>query len=227
YDTDALAKDAVLELYGGNVSSEQITRLMSIGLLGRDRKLVPTRWSITAVDDMAGKELIQRVKDYPHLREITLLSGTIFGNHFEILLLPGSFSFELLEIWLPHSIWNGQKTYIGQDHEDFYGKKTYSNLAGGYYAARLPVLEYLDLIKRQAAIFAIREIDQSYWAPLGVWVVREAARTAIGNQKKIFDTKEEGLADLSQRIITPRTDWEKETKMLYNQAVQTRIDSFY
>lgn len=227
YDTDALAKDAVMELYKNRISNEQMTRLMSIGLLGRDRKLVPTRWSITAIDDMTGKEMISRIKDYPHIREITLLTGEIFGNHFEILLLPGSFSFELLEIWLSESVWNDGGTYIGQDHEDFYGKKQYSNLTGGYYAARLPVLEYLDSIKRQAFIFSIREILPSYWAPLGVWVVREAARQAVMNQKKTFETKEEALADLSRRILTPRAEWQKETKLLYNQSVQMRIDSYY
>jgi len=227
YDTDALAKDAISELYRDSVSNEQMTRLMSIGLLGRERRLVPTRWSITAIDDMTGKETIDRIKDYPHLREITLLSGEIFGNHFEILLLPGSFSYELLEVWLPNSVWNGEKTFIGQDHEDFYGKKQYSNLSGGYYAARLPILEYLDSIKRQAFIFAIREIRPEYWAPLGVWVVREAARQAIENPKQTFETKEEALAAMSQRIYTPRPEWEAETKLLYNQAVQMRIDSFY
>jgi len=227
YDTDALAKDAIEELYQNHVSNEQMTRLMSIGLLGRDRKLVPTRWSITAIDDMSGKETIKRVKEYPHLRDITLLTGEIFGNHFEILLLPGSFSYELLEIWLPHSVWNGEKTYIGQDHEDFYGKKEYSNLAGGYYAGRLPILEYLDTIKKQAFIFAIREIRPSYWAPLGVWVVREAARAAIAGSKQTFETREEALSAMASRIQTPRAEWEAETRLLHSQAVQTRLDSFW
>ena len=227
YDTDALAKDAITELYQGNVSNEQMTRLMSIGLLGRDRRIVPTRWSITAIDDMTGKETIKRVKDYPHLREITLLSGEIFGNRFEILLLPGSFSYEILEVWLPHSVWNGEKTYIGQDHEDFYGKKEYSNLTGGYYAARLPILEYLDSIKKQAFIFAVREILPSYWAPLGVWVVREAARAAVAGPKQTFETREEALAVMASRIQTPRAEWEAETRLLHNQAVQTRLDSFW
>ena len=227
YDTDALAKDAIVELYKEDVSNEQMTRLMSIGLLGRDRKLVPTRWSITAIDDMTGIETIKRVKDYPHIREITVLTGEIFGNHFEILLLPGSFSFEILEVWMPHAVWNGEKTFIAQDHEDFYGKKQYSNIAGGYYASRLPILEYLDSIKKQAFIFAIREIRPSYWAPLGVWVVREAARHAIENPKKIFETKEEALASMASRLETPRAEWERVTKLLYNQAVQMRIDSFY
>ncbi|MDR2944975.1 MAG: hypothetical protein LBU81_07875, partial [Methanosarcinales archaeon] len=116
---------------------------------------------------------------------------------------------------------------IWQDHEDFYGKKEYSSLAGGYYAARLPILEYLDSIKKQAFIFAVREIRPSYWAPLGVWVVREAARNAAANPKKIFETKEEALVSMAARLHTPRSEWESETKLLNNQAVQMRIDSYY
>lgn len=226
YDTDALASDVIVEMAGKNVSNEQISRLMSIGLLGRDRKLVPTRWSITAIDDISGKSLISEIKDYPQIREITLFSGNLFGNYFEILLLPGSFAFEMLEIWMPKAVWSGERTVIEQDHEDFYGKRGYSNLTGGYYAGRLPVLEYLKSIKRQAFAFVIREIRPEYYAPLGVWVVREAARTSIENPKKIFQTKSDALSDMEKRIITPRTEWEAATKLLNNRAVQMRLDSY-
>lgn len=226
YDTDALAKDVVLELYNGNVSSEQITRLMSIGLLGRERRLVPTRWSITAVDDMEGKALISRIRDYPHLRDITVFSGNFMGNYFEILLLPGSFAYEMLEMWMPQAVWSGEKTIIAQDMEDFTGKKTYSNLTGGYYAARLPVLEYLDRIRRQAFALVLREIRPEYCAPLGVWVVREAARIAMQNPPSAFLTKEDALSDMTKRLLTPRAEWEPATKCLHNRAVQSRLDSF-
>ena len=118
YDTDALAKDAVLELYKGDIPAEHITRLLSIGLLGKERKIVPTRWSITAVDDMAGKELAARIKDFSWIPEIQLFSGTHFGNHFEILILPRAYSFELIEIWLPKAVWSGESSWIGEDSEE-------------------------------------------------------------------------------------------------------------
>lgn len=123
YDTDALAKDAVLELYKGDIPAEHITRLLSIGLLGKERKIVPTRWSITAVDDMEGKELAARIKDFPWIPEIQLFSRTHFGNHFEILLLPRAYSFEIIEIWLPKAVWSGESSWIGEDSEDHEGKK--------------------------------------------------------------------------------------------------------
>jgi len=226
YDTDALAKDAVLELYKDNIPAEHITRLFSIGLLGKERKIVPTRWSITAVDDMAGKELADRIKDFPWVSEIQLFSGTHFGNHFEVLILPRAYSFELIEIWLPKTVWSGESIWIGEDSEGYEKKKGYSPLAGGYYAARLPVLEYLAEIKRQASIFVLREITPDYWAPLGVWVVREGMRKALQNPPQNFDSLELAVSDLASRINTAKTEWIQQAKMLSNFRFQTTLDSF-
>ena len=226
YDTDALAKDAVLELYKDDISAEQITRLLSIGLLGKERKIVPTRWSITAVDDMAGKELTDKIKDFPWISEIELFSGTHFGNHFEVLLLPRAYAFELIEIWLPKAIWSGEQTWIGEDSESFDGKKTYSNLAGGYYAARLPALEYLTEIKRQASVFVLREITPDYWAPLGVWVVREGMRNALKNPPKKFDSLEAAVSDLATRARTAKSEWMQQAKLLSDFRFQTTLDLF-
>ncbi|MCQ1534285.1 hypothetical protein FTO70_00940 [Methanosarcina sp. KYL-1] len=227
YDTDALAKDAVLELYKGEVSGEQITRLLSIGLLGKERKIVPTRWSITAVDDMAGKELADRVKDFSWVSDIKLFSGTHFGNHFEVLFLPRAYSFELIEAWLPRAVWSGESSWLGEDSEGLDGKKQYSSLAGGYYAARLPVLEYLTEIKKQASVFVLREITPDYWAPLGVWVVREGMRNALQNPPKTFESLEAAVADLAGRVRTPRDEWMQQAKMLSDFRFQTTLDSFF
>ena len=227
YDTDALAKDAVVELYKGDVSAEHITRLLSIGLLGKERKIVPTRWSITAVDNMAGKELADRIKDFSWISEIQLFSGTHFGNHFEVLILPRAYSFELIEIWLPKAVWSGESSCIGEDSESHEGKKGYSPLAGGYYAARLPVLEYLTEIKRQASVFVLREITPDYWAPLGVWVVREGMRNALRNPPKKFDSLEAAVSDLAGRVSTPKAEWVQQARMLSDFRFQTTLDFFF
>lgn len=227
YDTDALAKDAVLELYKGDIPAEHITRLLSIGLLGKERKIVPTRWSITAVDDMAGKELTARIKDFTWIPEIQLFSGTHFGNHFEILILPRAYSFEIIEIWLPKAVWSGESSWIGEDSEDHEGKKGYSSLAGGYYAARLPVLEYLTEIQRQASVFVLREITPDYWAPLGVWVVREGMRNALRNPPIKFDSLEAAVSYLAGRVNTPKIEWIQQAKMLSDFRFQTTLDFFF
>ncbi len=227
YDTDALAKDAINELIKSDVSNEHITRLFSIGLLGKERKIVPTRWSITAVDDLAGKELANRIKDFSWVSEIQLFSGTHFGNHFEVLILPRAYSFELIEIWLPKTVWSGESSWIGEDSEGLDGKKGYSPLAGGYYAARLPLLEYLAEIKKQASVFVLREISPDYWAPLGVWVVREGMRNALRNPPRKFDSLESAVSDLAGRISTPKTEWIQQAKMLSEFRFQTTLDFFF
>lgn len=227
YDTDALAKDAITELLKSDVSNEHITRLFSIGLLGKERKIVPTRWSITAVDDMAGKELAGRIKDFSLVSDILLFSGTHFGNRFEVLILPRTYSFELIEIWLPKAIWSGESSWIGEDSEDLNGKKVYSPLAGGYYAARLAVLEYLAEIRRQASVFVLREITPDYWAPLGVWVVREGMRSALRNPPTKFDSLEAAVSYLASRVSTPKAEWIQKASMLSDSRFQTTLDFFF
>ena len=94
-DPDARAVPAVAELYLAGINVDHIFRLLSIGLLGKKRKLVPTRWSITASDDLIGKSLKEAVLDKPLIGSYQLYSGEDLGNHFEILFLPGTYSFEM------------------------------------------------------------------------------------------------------------------------------------
>lgn len=212
-DRDAGAVAAVGELYAGGIGTDHISRMLSLGLLGKKRKLVPTRWSITASDDMIGNLLKETVMDCSQVNDYYLFSGEELGNHFEILLLPQPFSFELVEIWMARSVW-AEEGFIGSDREDARPRKAYSSLAGGYYAARLAVLEQLSQLGKQAGVLAVREISESYWAPLGVWVVREVARAAMHSSPVRFASLGEALAEMERRIRTPPGEWRKEAKLL-------------
>jgi hypothetical protein len=99
-------------------------------------------------------------------------------------------------------------------------------LAGGYYAARLPVLEKLKSIRKQAAVFAIREITPDYWAPLGVWVVREAARNTLSTEPDSFENLEEALMDMNTRINTPFHQWRDKSELLPYVKEQTTLSRF-
>jgi len=70
-DSDLNAISAVKKLYATEATVTQISRILSAGLLGlrKNRKFVPTRWSITAVDDMAGNYLRRKIQDYPEIQE--------------------------------------------------------------------------------------------------------------------------------------------------------------
>jgi len=77
------------------------------------------------------------------------------------------------------------------DYEGYGGRKIYaSNTVGGYYAARLSALEYLKKIKKQASVLLLRFITGEYYAPLGVWVVREAVRKTLTEKALNFASKE-------------------------------------
>src|SRR5436309_4800540 len=71
YDGDLVADDAVLQLYRNGVLVTRIQRAFSLGMFGENkrRKLVPTRWSITAVDSNLSLRLMARVRKHPLIDE--------------------------------------------------------------------------------------------------------------------------------------------------------------
>jgi hypothetical protein len=188
------AKDAVLELYK-KVEISTIEKLFASGLLGKikNRKFVPTRWSITAVDSIISESLINEVKDFEIIEKPLLLYNEYLKNRYWIFLFPSYFMFEVFEIF---------KNEIYHDFEGYFGRKDYAeNVAGGYYAARLGIAEILKNMQRQAAVIVYRKIDDFSFS-LGVWKVREAVRDAkllkeFENLKEV----EEFIKNLDERII--------------------------
>jgi hypothetical protein len=141
---------------------------------------------------MIGKHLLSNIRDYKWIENYELFFGEFMGNQYMVMLFPNNWSYELIEMYLPGSSWNpSQEVKASTDLETYAGRKSYAfNTAGGYYAARLPILEYLNSIQRQASVIALRIETPTYWAALGVWVVRESVRKALQN-KMIFDNREE------------------------------------
>jgi len=184
-------------LYKNKFDEYALQKVLSVGALGlkKNKTLVPTRWSITATDDILGKQIISDLRDYPVIRDYELFFGDFMGNQYLILLFPEVWSFELFELYYPGSSWNpSTEMKASTDYEGFKGRNTYaSNCVGGYYAARLPIIEYLNSIKRQASVLAIRLEAPSYWAALGVWVVRESVRKAFNLGRISFESKKELL----------------------------------
>ena len=100
-DTDLRAVEGVADLYAHGVAQSHITRVFSVGLLGmgKRRTLVPTEWSITAVDDILAKGLVDRVRSSPWTSDYEVYSATGVANTVAILLFPQAFMFEGLEAW--------------------------------------------------------------------------------------------------------------------------------
>ena len=191
---DIKSSEAISYLYKKGFDEYTLSKILSVGVLGlkTQKKLVPTRWSITATDDTIGKQLLEKIRDYKWIENYELFFGEFLGNQYLVLLFPNSFNYELFEIYMPKSSWNPtEEMKASTDFETFFGRKDYaSSTSGGYYAARIPILQYLENQKRQASVLAIRLETPSYWAGLGVWVVRESVRKAM-NKKMHFNSKNE------------------------------------
>ncbi len=193
-DTDLKANGALKILSKKGLDEHYLTKLLSVGNLGVkiQRKLVPTRWSITAVDDNVCKHKLERVKQHQH-SDFKVYFGGHLGNYYLILFFPGEWSYELFETYVskPTNPWSQKGAVFATDYENYNGRKQYAHeTAGGYYAARLAVVEGMEKIKRQASCLCLRFITDDYWAPLGVWVVREATRNAMKSKPLEFASKE-------------------------------------
>jgi len=231
-DTECKSVTAIKELHRSKTQTSHIIKILSAGLLGTKtrRRMVPTRWSITAVDDTISKELLKRIKYYPEINEITLFHGDYVGNHYEFLLLPDKFSFEVIEAYMSGSVWNpfAPNIHFAQDFERFSGRKKYAfNVTGAYYTARLALCEYLEKIKRQAYVIIFREERPEYNAPLGVGILRELGRKAFQQKPEKFNTIPEALTMMQSRMKLPTQEFVKQSILLKEYKQQTRLSQFY
>lgn len=230
-DTDLLAINGIGLLHEKGFGENFITRLFSSGLLGeqKNRKFVPTRYAITAIDSNISESLIEEIKDYPTIDTYKLFMCNYLGNYFFVLLFPTKWSFESLECWLPGGLWTekAKKFYIIQDNEFYSRRKNYAgNVGGAYYAARLAVLEYLKKIKKQATVIVFREITPEYSLGLGVWVIRETIRKALTENPIDFDDITPAFEYIEQKLKVPLKFWNKESKLLDFLQNQKRIIDF-
>lgn len=227
-DSDALATAAVKELYP-SIGLEHTQKLLSAGLLGlkTSRKMVPTRWAITATDDMVSKLQLERIRHYPELNEFFVFSGSFLGNYMKVIFLPASFSFEAIEVWFGDGNSLKSSAVTTSDYETFFGRKDYaSNVTGGYYAMRVAVTEYLDRMKRQATVLVFREVLPEYYAPLGVGIVRECARRALSNPPEKFDSLENALNYLENGIKFSLEELKQGSQVLKNYGKQKTLWDF-
>ncbi|ERG87921.1 MAG: hypothetical protein J07HX5_00062 [halophilic archaeon J07HX5] len=184
-DDDWAAEGAMTYLYRRGFDVYEINTILSAGALGRERerRLVPTRWSITAVDDVLGQYQRGQLQTAPAVDTVTVWHNSYLGNDYWVVLAPGDWEFELVELKAPGSVWNPApdgEYHLAADSEGATGRSGYvEETAGAYHAARLAVLEALADRGRQASCLVLRHARDGYWAPVGVWQMREAVRHAF------------------------------------------------
>ncbi len=234
-DTDLRASEALIYLYKHHHEENALSQLLSLGVLGlkKNRKLVPTRFSITATDDILGKNMLEKIRDYQIINEYQLYSGDYFGNYYYILFFPEIWSYELFETYLPGSAWNASRTLTAStDYEGYDGRKNYAeNCAGGYYSVRLGIIEKLEQLKRQSSVLVLRFETPEYHTGLGVWVTRSAGRKALQNAPECYQDKKTAINSLLIKIKNKfnidANHILKNSKLLEAIKTQTKLMQFF
>lgn len=231
YDTDLKSTNAVLELYKSGVFVTKIQKAFSVGAFGieKNRRLVPTRWSITAVDDIVSKNLREQVKTFPEINEYRVYESIYMDNVFEILMIPAQYSYESMEAWYPGTVWNpaGKNIAIFSDWEGNHGRKTYAAIGGCYYSARLATCEQLVKERRQATVIVLREARPGYIMPIGVWQVRENVRNAMRQKPYMFKSLAESLQFIGGRFEIPLGRWIRQSELLKRALFQKKMSDFF
>jgi hypothetical protein len=231
YDTDLKAANAILGLYDRGILVTKIQRAFSVGAFGieRNRRLVPTRWSITAVDSILSKDLMEKIKTFPEINEYRVYESRYLDNIFEVLMLPQAWSYEAMEAWYPGTIWNptGNSVVIYSDWEGHDGRTTYAEIGGCYYAARLAVGELLMKERRQATVIVLREAHPGYIMPVGVWQVRENVRNAVKQPPLKFNTLNQALAYIAGQFKIPMQRWISYSQLLKDALFQKRLTQYF
>jgi len=212
YDGDLKAADAMMELYGEDVPFSRMQKALSVGAMGdeRKRRLVPTRWSITACDTTLANRLLAEVRHMDVLDCHQVYEFDSLNNHYAVILTPTAWQYEWTEAFL-HII--GNEELIFSDHETNLGKKGYSSVGGCYYSCKFAVLEALARMGRQAGAIVLREAYRGY-VPLGVFNVRENVRAALTQPPTEFESLPEALTHVGGGMRLPIEKFIAEGRLL-------------
>ena len=221
YDHDLKAQDAVVSLYNRGIEISKIQKCFSVGMFGKKRKLVPTKWSITATDSIIAESLVSEILEFDLIDSCRVFSHDHLGNLFSVVLFPHRWLFENQEAW--HT---GNGIGFGSDIEDAKGIDHPPVTAGAFFAAKLGVAEYLLEKKCQASALVLREIRPEYAVPVGVWQIREAIRSAMKNEPYIAENFDDGITFAAKRMSVSKSEWLSKGDML-SMLKQKSISDFF
>ena len=221
YDTDLKAEDAVMKLYNSGIEISKIQKCFSIGMFGKNRKLVPTKWSITATDQIISNDLMHDILEFDIIDRYEVFRFDHLGNLFSVILFPHRWIFEMQEAWHDKN-----SIGFGSDYETAKGIDHPPSIAGAYFAGKLAVTEYLHKIKKQSGVMVFREIQPEYAVPVGVWQVREGVREAMKNNPQEVNSLNEAIALATKHMSISKNEWLAHGDML-KLITQTSMSDFF
>lgn len=227
YDTDLKAAEAVLNLHNKDVPFSAMQKAFSVGAMGtkNKRKLVPTRWSITACDSTLADQFLKEVRKFEVIDTYRVYEFGSLKNYYAIILTPTEWQYEWYEAFIKIL---GKEELLFSDYETNGGKKEYSSVGGCFYTCKMTVLDSLMKQRKQAGLIVLREAYQGY-VPLGVFNVRENIKTAMEQPYKEFETLKDALEYVGEKLILPISRYVKQGTLLNEMlhTKQTTLDMYF
>lgn len=226
YDNDLRAREALIDLHQKGVPFSNVQKAFSVGAIGtgKRRKLVPTRWSITACDSTLADTLLKRVRNYPLLETYRVYEFSSLNNYYAVILTPTEWQYEWMEAFIKVL---GKEELIFSDYETNAGKKEYSRVGGCYYTCKMGLLDAMDKEKKQAGAIVLREAYSGY-VPLGVFNVRENIKYAMEQEYGEFEDLKSSLDYVETKLKIPLSKFVKKSDLLQDllKSRQTTLDFF-
>ena len=227
YDTDLKAREAVMNLHNKDVPFTAMQKAFSVGAFGlkKNRKLVPTRWSITACDSTIADSLLKEVRHYPIMDTHRVYEFSSLNNYYAIILTPTEWQYEWFEAFI--KVLGGEEMMFS-DYETNTNKTEYSCVGGCYYSAKMAVLDKLAKLKLQSGVIILREAYSGY-IPLGVFNVRENIKFAMDGDYKEFESLKDSLAYCGTKLQIPISKYVRQSNLLKEllHSKQTTLDNFF
>lgn len=226
YDKDLKAIEAVTKLYNEGIEISKLSKALSIGMIGiqKNRRIVPTKWSITAIDQILSSELIKKIKNFDSVNFYQVYNYSHLDNTYSIILIPDkTWCFEMHEAWID----NTGNVEIETDIEVAGRLRNYPKMGGSFFAARVAVSEYLVQNRKSAGIMVFREIQPQYLLPVGVWQIREGIRKAMRKGPRVFDSLEKALINACSTMSVSKKEWISNSNLLRFVKNQRRIQDYF
>ena len=172
------AEEAIKELFKRGIDIYLLQKALSVGLLGKRKRLVPSRWAITAVDVAVSKALKEDLLKMKWTSSVKAATYSHYGNVYKVILLPGPPAVEMLEVWEPRSLWTPKEVTIHNFEGPAVRARALDPDDGGFHALKVGALKAMWEKGVSATALIIRRITPDYYLPLGSWQIREGAYAA-------------------------------------------------
>ena len=210
-EDDIPSSDSIWKLVEYDYSLDQITRLMSVGLIGKmnSRRLIPTRAAYKAVIDTYINRAIVELLDKGEKANSAIHSATLLGNTVVVLIQPGEPKVDYIKIEQFHGNWKKTHSFDDKSIQD-------SDAKVSIYAdqARYPIFKHMvqNSMRAHVTVFHLNSVPRSN--ALGPWLARAVIEDALESQPLELEDESNALLVL-EAILKPNLNlWAENTPLL-------------